>query len=121
MLQRFLRSVVTFASVIVAYQVYVLMAVPLLEPQIAVRQSAASTAAERTQAGKSVGKHQRFLSAYFPADHWTQLRPPIVLERGPGMLVRGRPVIRFSRYDLKPVSRPSTKGDEADRAWRMGR
>lgn len=84
---KILRTLLTFAAVVVAFQVYVLLAVPYLEPMLEVREQRGSTAKERAGGRKLGDKYQRLLAAYFPVDHWTQKRAPKVIKNGPGMLV----------------------------------
>jgi lipopolysaccharide export system protein LptA len=79
MLRRIFRSLVVFAALIVAYQAYILLAVPRMEPPLALRKSLKSNRDERDQAAKSITKYQLLLSNYFPKDHWSQLRPPKVI------------------------------------------
>lgn len=87
MFPRVLHSVIALATIIVAYQAYVLLAVPWLEPSLALRQGRRASASERQQAAQSVSKYQQLLSNYFPSDHWSQREPPIVLGNGPALLV----------------------------------
>src|SRR3990172_7618418 len=87
MLRRILHSLIALAALVVAYQAYVLVAEPLLEPPLAVREARKSTAAQRQKAEQSVTKYQRLLAAYFPPEHLSLARPPKVIESGPVMFV----------------------------------
>lgn len=87
MIPRVLRSSITLAAVIVAYQGYVLLAVPLLEPPLVIRQSQHATEERRDLAEQAITKYQRLLAAYFPPGHWSLTRPPKVIESGPVMFV----------------------------------
>ena len=87
MLQSFLRSTITFGVVLIAYQAYVLLAVPWIEPVILQRASAAATSDQWAQGSAAVGKYQRLLSSYFPADHWSLAGSPKVIESDSIMLV----------------------------------
>jgi hypothetical protein len=80
MLQRLLHSFATLIAIIVAYQGYVLVAVPWLEPPLVVRDSPVVTDGERSQAHDAVAKYQRLLASYFPAGHWSLTQPPKVVE-----------------------------------------
>ncbi len=78
MFRRLLRSMLMLAMLIVAYQAYVLLAVPLMEPQIAIRRGAPVSESDREHGAQIVTKYQLLLSNYFPNDHWSQTRPPKV-------------------------------------------
>lgn len=71
-------------AIIVAYQVYVLAAVPLIEPSVAIRPTQSVSQEEIDRGGESVTRYQRLLAAYFSRDHWSQTRPPIVIESDTG-------------------------------------
>lgn len=79
MLRRILRSAVVLGVIIAAYEVYATLAVPLMEPPLALREQRAITADEREGGNVAGTKHQLLLSNYFPKDHWSQTRPPIVI------------------------------------------
>jgi hypothetical protein len=102
MLPRLLRSVIALATMIVVYQAYVLLAVPLLEPPLAVRNGSGPTDDTKAAAQQSVTKYQRLLSHYFPDDHWTQQKPPMVLMNGPALLVLNS----YERFDDGRVDIP---------------
>jgi hypothetical protein len=88
MLTRLFHSIVTLGAIIVAYELYVLTVVPLLEPpHVVARKQERITEKDRDYAARAVGKYQRLLSAYFPPDHWSQTREPKVIESGAVMLV----------------------------------
>jgi hypothetical protein len=88
MLTRLLHSMVTLGAIIVAYELYVLTVVPLLEPpHVVARKQERITEKDREYANRAVGKYQRLLSAYFAPDHWSQIREPKVIESGAVMLV----------------------------------
>jgi lipopolysaccharide export system protein LptA len=87
MFSRLLRSAITLASVVVAYQLYVLLAVPWLEPRVHAREQQPATAVEHDRGRQLVKKYQQLLASYFPADHWCQKRAPIVIKSGQLMLV----------------------------------
>ena len=66
MLTRLLHSVVTLGAIIVAYELYVLTVVPLLEPpHVVARKQERITEKDREYANRAVGKYQRLLSALF--------------------------------------------------------
>src|SRR3990172_2621227 len=83
MLKRIVHSLITLAAMVVAYQVYTLVAEPLLEPPLAVREGRQSTSDQRQKAEKSVTKYQRLLAAYFPPRHWSLMRPPKLIDTVP--------------------------------------
>ena len=88
MLTRLLHSMVTLGAIIVAYELYVLTVVPLLEPpHVVARKQERITEKDREYANRAVGKYQRLLSAYFAPNHWSQTREPKVIESGAVMLV----------------------------------
>ena len=83
MFRRILRSTIVLAVVIAAYQAYVLLAVPLMEPSLCCATEAADDCGRReNKANQSVSKYQRLLANYFPKDHWSQIRPPKVFANG---------------------------------------
>jgi hypothetical protein len=95
MLPRLFRSLIAFAAVVVAYQAYAIVAVPLLEPPLSARPGPRATDDQRALAARSVSKYQRLLSHYFPPDHWSQLRPPMVLGNWPALLA----IDGYTRHD----------------------
>ena len=78
MFKRILRSLTMLAALVAAYQAYVLLAVPLMEPSIAMRKQPRATQSEKELAAGSGTMYQLLLSNYFPKDHWSQKRPPKV-------------------------------------------
>jgi hypothetical protein len=78
MLRRLIRSAVVFAIVLVAYVAYAHLAVPWMEPPASVRQPRQISRSE-FPGEPSVTKYQLLLASYFAKDHWTQLRPPVVI------------------------------------------
>ncbi len=87
MLRRLLHSIAMFAAIVVAYQVYVLAAVPWIEPPPLVVKGPMETPAKVEGGSVSVTKYQRILAAYFPPDHWSQTRPPKVIENETGSVM----------------------------------
>jgi lipopolysaccharide export system protein LptA len=79
MFRRLVRSLTVLAVLIAAYQAYVRLAVPRMEPPLAVREARRATRAELDRAAQAITKYQLLLSNYFPKDHWSQLRPPKVI------------------------------------------
>src|SRR4051812_38200309 len=79
MFRRFLRSAIVFAVLVTVYQAYVLWAVPLMEPTLALRKQGPLTASEIAGGNEGPSKYQLLLSKYFPKDHWSQTRPPKVI------------------------------------------
>lgn len=84
MLQRILHSTGLFVAIVVAYEAYVFTMVPWVEPELAVKES---RRIEDDPVTLGPGKYQKLLSAYFPADHWSQTRPPIVIENDAGTVM----------------------------------
>src|SRR4051812_23464307 len=82
MFRRILRSTIVLAVVIAAYQAYVLLAVPHMEPPLSKKEKTLATDAELESGRNAVSKYQRLLRNYFPADHWTQVRPPKIFANG---------------------------------------
>jgi len=78
MFRSILRCLTVFASLIAAYQAYVLLAVPLLEPELKVRPHQARPPGLIREDPNPINKYQLLLSNYFPKDHWSQTRPPKV-------------------------------------------
>jgi hypothetical protein len=78
MFKKLLRSVTVLVALVVAYQAYVLLAVPLMEPTLEAKQKRKVTREEYNQAAQAVTQYQLLLANYFPADHWSQARPPKV-------------------------------------------
>jgi len=79
MVRRILRSAMVLAAIIAAYQAYVTLAVPQMEPQLAMSQRRRLTQEELERVPESSTSYQRLLANYFPKDHWSQLRPPKVI------------------------------------------
>jgi hypothetical protein len=102
MLARIFRSLVALATIIVVYQCYVLLAVPLLEPPQTARAVSPVTEKEYAAAAQSVTRYQRLLANYFPAEHWSQKKPPMVLMNGPALLV----LDRYERFEDGRVDIP---------------
>ncbi|TWT89672.1 hypothetical protein Mal64_00510 [Pseudobythopirellula maris] len=86
MRRQILSAVIMFVAVIVAYNVYALMATPLLEPTI-VRRETRATGAEFDAARNAVARYQQVLAHYFPADHWSLVGTPKVVETDTGSLM----------------------------------
>lgn len=87
MISRVLRSLIAFGVVVVAYQVYALVAVPVLEPPIARKTSRPVTESDWKGGIGAIAKYQKLLRNYFPAGHWSLTGTPKVLETGPVILV----------------------------------
>lgn len=88
MLQRILHSTGTFIAIFVAYEAYVLTLVPWIEPTLAIRESSDIPDEPNDDIGAGpIRAYQRVLAAYFPADHWSQTRPPKVIENETGSVM----------------------------------
>jgi hypothetical protein len=87
MLRRLLHSVAMFAAIVVAYQVYVLAAVPWIEPPLLVKKNQPVTHPKTGGEVVSITKYQRILAAYFPPDHWSLIQPPKVIENETGSVM----------------------------------
>lgn len=86
MIARVLRSLIAFGVVFVVYQIYALVAVPMLEPQIARKVTRPLTASDWEGGNLAVEKYQNLLRNYFPAGHWSLSGTPKFLETGPVIL-----------------------------------
>ena len=87
MIRRLIRSTIVFVAVVLAYQAYLHLAVPVLEPPIVRKHGPRATRGEIQEGHLAVDRYQRFLASYFPAGHWTLVKKCIVIESGPVMLV----------------------------------
>ena len=88
MLSRLTHAGVAFAITAVVYQMYVLVAVPLLEPNRPAR--AIDLSELDPVAGKphpAMHKYRELLAAYFPPDHWTITQPPISFDNGQALIL----------------------------------
>jgi len=88
MLTRLTHAAVAFAITVAVYQAYVVLAVPFIEPTFAEHQG------DRIQDSEEVPpprepphKHRELLAGYFPAGHWTLVKPPKTFETGNAMIV----------------------------------
>src|SRR5262245_316461 len=82
MFRRILRSTIALAAVIMAYEAYVTLAVPRMEPPLAQKQKSVASDNDNRLAKNAVTKYQRLLANYFPPDHWSQQHPPKVFANG---------------------------------------
>jgi len=88
MLSRLTHAAIAFAVTVVVYQIYVLLAVPFLEPALAgVAETSGAIDAQHAQAGPVPHKHRELLSAYFSPGHWTLAKPPKTFEYDQLMIV----------------------------------
>jgi hypothetical protein len=87
MLQRTLHSIGMFVAIFVAYRAYVLALVPWIEPPLVVRPALSVDIEPGDPSVGSVSRYQRVLAAYFPADHWSLMRPPKVIENESGSVM----------------------------------
>ena len=79
MFRRIIRSVIVLAVIVAAYRAYTLLAVPQMEPSLAIRDQRILDKKALNEIPNGVTKYQLLLSNYFPKDHWSQLRPPKVI------------------------------------------
>lgn len=112
MFRRILRSAIVLAVLIVAYEAYVTFAVPQMEPQLTMKEQRRPTEADLGGARESATKYQRLMSNYFPADHWSQQRPPKVITNADekAMLVFDD----FTRHVLDETKGDGSKGTQVD-------
>lgn len=94
-MKRFVNAAVALAATLVAYQLYVLAVVPVVEPAIALRAFDPVNDADLKTSYLAVERYQRMLAAYLPPDHWALRGTPQVYEYGPMVLVI---------EDFKPIS-----------------
>ncbi len=88
MLTRLTHAGFAFAAVVAAYQAYVLLVVPIVEPPNAsAAPLQAFTAEDFARTPQSLQRYRSLLQAYFPADHWCFQAPPIILENDQTIVV----------------------------------
>src|SRR3954467_146349 len=109
MFRRILRSAIVLAAVIGAYQAYVLLAVPHMEPSLAVREQRRATKEEVHDSQDSISKYQRLLANYFPKDHWSQLQPPKVFANGAEQVM-----LVIDDYTRRPVGNDKDDSTQVD-------
>ncbi len=88
------------AATLVAYQIYALTAVPLLEPAAPTASLTAASDATWNQGTNRVGRYQTILQSYFPTGHWSLVGKPMVVDNGKMMLV----LENYHRFDDGRVS-----------------
>lgn len=86
-MKRFLNAAVALAVTLVAYQVYTLAIVPIVEPTLAVRAYEAAGDDEWEIGAHAVGRWQQMLRSYLPEGHWALTGTPQVYEYEPMVLV----------------------------------
>lgn len=86
-MKRFLNSVVALIATFVAYQLYALAVVPLVEPALPKRTFDAASEEDWQGGAHAVGRYQEMLRSYVPADHWALRGKPQVYEYGPMVFV----------------------------------
>ncbi|MEQ8847189.1 hypothetical protein [Botrimarina sp.] len=94
-LTRLKHAAVTLVATLVAYQLYLLVVVPLVEPTLPVRPFDPATEAEWQGGKAAVGRYQRMLAHYLPEGHWALAGSPQVYEYGP---------VVFVLEDFKPLA-----------------
>ncbi|HYO24574.1 MAG TPA: hypothetical protein VEQ85_06450, partial [Lacipirellulaceae bacterium] len=88
MLTRLTHAGVTFALTVAAYQAYVLMLVPFVEPAGAAGPVIQAISLEELRKPPAaLERYRPLLAAYFPADHWCFQTPPKIVENGQAMVV----------------------------------
>ncbi len=115
--KRLTHAAIAFAAVVVVYQLYELVAVPLLEPDWHSQALAGQPGSEQGEATRTVaGKYREVLSAYFPADHWSLQQPPKTFESGRVMIVlddyhpRDNGQVRVDRCAILFFPKPRVRG-----------
>ncbi len=76
MVSSLLRSTICLVALVVSYQLYLLVVVPIVEPPGVERSSRRIPNEQRGDSGSAIDRYQQFLSAYFPSGHWTLGSPP---------------------------------------------
>ncbi|QDV72181.1 hypothetical protein [Botrimarina mediterranea] len=94
-MKRFVNAAVALAATLVAYQLYVLAVVPIVEPGVALRAFDPASDPEWDVGGGAVKRYQKLLASYLPTEHWALRGTPQVYEYGPLVLVL---------EDFKPIS-----------------
>ncbi len=79
MLRRLIRSTIVLGALLAAYQAYVLLGVPLMEPPLARKLPQEIPDFDGRQ---PVSQYQLLLANYFPQGHWSLARPPKVIATG---------------------------------------
>ncbi len=87
MLARLTHAGIAFAVTVVVYQLYVLLAVPFIEPPHTRIISQVTDGTEAPADYTPTHKHRELLAAYFPANHWTLAAPPKSFDNGQAMIV----------------------------------
>ncbi len=88
MLNRLTHAAIAFAITVVVYQVYVMLAVPLLEPNRPISDvDFTGLDPSADQPRLPFHKHRELLAAYFPPDHWTLQKPPKSFDNGQAMIL----------------------------------
>jgi hypothetical protein len=109
MVRRILRSTIVLAAVIAAYQAYVLLAVPRMEPSLAIKAQRKISDDDALKAGNSISVYQRLLANYFPKDHWSQLQPPKVFANGNEQVM-----LVIDDYTRRPVGNEKDDSTQVD-------
>lgn len=78
----FLRSIGTLLALVALYQAYVLTVAPLVEPPAVKRTRNTITQKQRQGGYQAIGRYQKLLAAYFPANHWSLAEPPKIFRHG---------------------------------------
>ncbi len=98
MLRRIFYSLTTLAAILVAYESYLLLAVPHMEPPPVERKRGGQVAMDEPGSPlQSVNKYQLLLRNYFPEGHWSLVNPPMVFQIGPALLVLDPKYERYTK------------------------
>ena len=87
MLTRLFRSTIVLVALVVAYQVYVLTVVPMVEPVAVVRGDKTIDQQTRDNSYDAFSRYHDLLSHYFPEGHWTLSKPAPKLLRFDSFMV----------------------------------
>jgi hypothetical protein len=85
---RLMHAALAFAVTVAAYQAYVLVVAPFVEPASAAAAAMEPmTAMDLSKAPAALERYRPLLRAYFPRDHWSNAASPIIVENSQAMLV----------------------------------
>lgn len=99
-----MRYGTSLAVVLIAFSLYALVAVPLIEPRIELRTATAADLARENNTAHLMKRHRAKLSHLFPAGSW-QLAEPKVLETEHGtLLFQDYRPLEDGRMELKPLT-----------------
>lgn len=112
---RLVRAFGSFVAVVAVYWVYALVAVPIIEPSIKRRATAAPAPVAARPAAERLGE----LAALFPKGHWAHDNPKIVESEQVRLLIREYRTLPDGRMEIRPCAMIFTPLDAATPADRV--